>query len=949
VGLVNDIAKASRAGLREAARWMSKSDDDVTDSDMGVALVKAGMADNQAADPTMEPPRALFHDPYSILDWGGWRQRPSALTYEALGQMATQVTPIAAIIQLRVNQISQFCRPQQGDYDKGYRVMLRDRRDKRSMTLAEKKMAREIERMLETTGYLLPTEKPTYRDSFRSFTKKSVRDILTFDQWAFEKQRDMKGRPSRFIALDGASIRPAVADVEHMSPEEHLERVAYVQVYENTVVAEYSPDDLAWCIMNPRSGIKVNGFGLSPIEQIVRLVTAWLYGFQYNLNFFSQGSAIKGLINIKGAIPDKQMRAFRRMWYTMISGTTNAWRTPILNSDDIQWVSMHSANREMEYSAWMDWLTKLICMPAGMRIQMADGTTKPVEDIQIDDLVMTHKGRARRVTKTMKNRHVGPLVRMRGAYGGDLLLTGNHPVFAVEGHYDTNTMERKFQSEARLVRADHFSYAATSLKRQDYVTIPRWDIPVDTVVLSFREPMSGIGKRVEDQQVDAEMARWLGLYAAEGCSSRKGDVLFCFHEKEEGLASFVKRVAVDRLGLVPCEQVDPERKSRVIRISSVLLAECLRDIFGVRATERKMTRLLAVQDDVLMSFLGGVFDGDGCALRAGRASSTMRITTASRTFADQLRFAIHRLVGPVGMREVRRSGGFGPPRPYYEVMISANKASAVFALSEKSVPSGGSKTSAHVTGGGWALRLRSYGETPPVDGWVYNFEVEEDHSYVAEGVAVHNCAVYGVDPTEINFQFGNTGQSNALNEGSQESKVIESKDKGLRPLTEHLTDHFNQHLIWELCEDFEFSFVGLDAKAEATARDARVKESSAFKTIDEVRAEVDLPALPEGKGAMIRDSTWVQFASGGGEQGGEPGEPGEGEDDLLSAAPGASADGDDEDEPDDLLSAASDASNSDWGAADEEDDLLAASLYSYRDELNKAERAITILEPTGGA
>ena len=112
--------------------------------------------------------------------------------------------------------------------------------------------------------------------------------------------------------------------------------------------------------------MRSNGFGFAPTEQIVRLVTAWLYGFDYNQRFFTQGSAIKGILNIKGSLPDRQLRAFRRMWYSMISGVQNAWKTPILNSEDIQWVNMHTNNRDMEYGQWMDWLTKLICAVYGV-------------------------------------------------------------------------------------------------------------------------------------------------------------------------------------------------------------------------------------------------------------------------------------------------------------------------------------------------------------------------------------------------------------------------------------------------------------------------------------------------------------------------------------------------------------------------------------------------------
>jgi hypothetical protein len=344
------------------------ADDDVSPDEMGAALERIGVGVGapgsamQVAQPTAEKPRAMFHDPYSVMDWGGWRQRPSSLTYETLRQMSVSNTVIAAIINLRVNQVAAFCTPQQQRFDRGYRVILRDRRDKKKgMSPAEQKEAEAIERFLETTAVLLPNEKPADRDSFRAFCKKGVRDVLTYDQWCFEKIRDRAGRPSRFVALPSETIRPAVSDVEHMDPAELRSRVSHVQIYENTVISEFSSDEIAFCVQNPRSDIRVNGFGFSPIEQIVRLVTAWLFGFEYNTRFFTQGSAIKGLINIKGAIPDRQLRAFRRMWYSMISGVGNAWKTPIVNAEGLEWHSMHTTNREMEYGQWMDWLTKLIC------------------------------------------------------------------------------------------------------------------------------------------------------------------------------------------------------------------------------------------------------------------------------------------------------------------------------------------------------------------------------------------------------------------------------------------------------------------------------------------------------------------------------------------------------------------------------------------------------------
>ena len=358
MGFADDI----RNRARQAAQWAFDSEDDVPFDELSKALEGGGLA-----EPTEEKPRALFHDPYSTMDWGGWRQRPSAMTYETLRGMAVSNSIVASILSIRTNQVAQFARPQQGVYDKGYRVILRDRRDgSRQMTAGEQKLAGELEAMLETTGILLPDERPSDRDSFSDFVKKGTRDILTYDQWTYEKIRDRTGKVSRFVALPSETVRPAVSDMEHMDPAQLRDRVSHVQVYDNTIIAEFGVDDISWNIMNPRSDLRVNGFGFSPLEQMVRLVTAWLYGFEYNSRFFTQGSAIKGVLNIKGAIPDRQLRAFRRMWYSMVSGVQNAWKTPILNSEDIQWISMHANNREMEYGQWMDYVTKLTCSIYGI-------------------------------------------------------------------------------------------------------------------------------------------------------------------------------------------------------------------------------------------------------------------------------------------------------------------------------------------------------------------------------------------------------------------------------------------------------------------------------------------------------------------------------------------------------------------------------------------------------
>ncbi len=69
------------------------------------------------------------------------------------------------------------------------------------------------------------------------------------------------------------------------------------------------------------------------------------------------------------------------------------------------------------------------CLLAGQEIITADGV-KNVEDVRVGDMVLTHKGRFRRVLRTMRRPYEGQAytVSLGGRYGRTLTLTEEHPV-----------------------------------------------------------------------------------------------------------------------------------------------------------------------------------------------------------------------------------------------------------------------------------------------------------------------------------------------------------------------------------------------------------------------------------------------------------------------------------------------------------------------------------------
>lgn len=137
------------------------------------------------------------------------------------------------------------------------------------------------------------------------------------------------------------------------------------------------------------------------------------------------------------------------------------------------------------------------------------------------------------------------------------------------------------------------------------------------------------------------------------------------------------------------------------------------------------------------------------------------------------------------------------------------------------------------------------------------------------------CSVYQFDPAEINFVYGNTGQSQAMFQAPVEAKLQSSKDRGLRPLLKDVARWMNEYLIWPIDPTFEFRFMGMDTKSSKDAIDQQKTESEFLKTIDELRAENDMDPLPDGKGQIILSQIWLQNSQGMQQQGAPGGEPGE--------------------------------------------------------------------------
>ena len=309
--------------------------------------------------------KSYVFDPYALQAQFDYKDKVTSITYNTLRSMGR--TPIInSIITTRVEQVAAFSEP---CYDsKGIGFIIRKKVGYSEDS--EKKISKEDKQKIEyITNFILncgSSNNNWHGDSFDAFLRKITRDSLELDQMTFEIVRNRKGIPQEYIATDGATFRLA----ENLDSDKYknAEKIAingyfpkYVQIFNNQPIAEFYPWELCFAIRNQYSDVRLNGYGISELENIVQVVTWSLYSDAYNGKFFSQGSAPKGIIKITGAVNEDKLAEFRQQWQAMVAGVQNAWRTPVMEADKMEWIDLQRNNRDMEFTKWQEYLIKLSC------------------------------------------------------------------------------------------------------------------------------------------------------------------------------------------------------------------------------------------------------------------------------------------------------------------------------------------------------------------------------------------------------------------------------------------------------------------------------------------------------------------------------------------------------------------------------------------------------------
>jgi DNA (cytosine-5)-methyltransferase 1 len=348
------------------------------------------------------------------------------------------------------------------------------------------------------------------------------------------------------------------------------------------------------------------------------------------------------------------------------------------------------------------------CFPAGTLV-LTSGGHKPIEEVEVGDLVLTHKGRWRRVISSATRKAETVAVRGHGHYG--LVTTPSHGFYSkriTRRYPSADPATGKRPGELRTLVENPYWPAATAMAGKLWAT-PR----------TFPAAAIPICKGVEfSTNFFYLMGRWIG----DG-SINKGDVEICCGSAElPSLRAIAKHAPLRSADgdPIPHRIVDHGSSALVVWGCQDLAVWLREEVGGYSESKRLPLWCLSMQRAWREALLAGYVDADGWAgARTETKTVSKDLAIGIRLLATTLGHAaaLYRQDGRAGCIEGRTFMG----RDTYTVAWRPE-------IKRQTVFQDG---------------LHQYSPVrevvPAGEQIVISLQVEEDESFVADGIVVHNC------------------------------------------------------------------------------------------------------------------------------------------------------------------------------------------------------------------
>lgn len=190
-------------------------------------------------------------------------------------------------------------------------------------------------------------------ENLRVMLDRVMEDLLVLDAGAIELVRSLDGKKIiGFNSVDGETIRPLYTD------RGELGEIAYKQFVGGKETASFKEWELVYMMANPQNDVNLFWYGMSNIESILMQVQASLEADMYNIKHFSKDNIPPGLLNL-GAMDDDQAADFVALWNATVMANPHGMKFVWGQGNNIGYTPFNTSNKDMQYSEYIDWLTRI--------------------------------------------------------------------------------------------------------------------------------------------------------------------------------------------------------------------------------------------------------------------------------------------------------------------------------------------------------------------------------------------------------------------------------------------------------------------------------------------------------------------------------------------------------------------------------------------------------------
>jgi len=378
------------------------------------------------------------------------------------------------------------------------------------------------------------------------------------------------------------------------------------------------------------------------------------------------------------------------------------------------------------------------CFTTGTLITLAGGKQLPIENVSPGNKVIMHDGSVGTVASINTDDKVGDvMVTVKPSGGIPLECTTNHPFRIVRREKMIGSNGRFIGEDLDILLESEWVHA-DCLRLGDYVITPA----------------NAVEERPE--YMTTEFMRLLGYYLAEGYLLFDGKdkpvaVRFTVH-KDELAAVEIPQLCLD-LETAKEAHINGDKNSPMVSAITVRdhgLAEQFWTLCGKGAKYKQLDEeVLNAPKDMVLALLGAYNGGDGgFYAKAGvvRSKGNAYFSTASKALAVQLQMLFAKLGAPVSINTLKHvtSRSANVEKGYtieYQVWCS-KEATAMLCPHSVKLPEFidevRGRRDRFIVNGFMLARVNKISKEE-ADFTVHNMEVSsEQHSYLANGVAVHN-------------------------------------------------------------------------------------------------------------------------------------------------------------------------------------------------------------------